>query len=209
MYKRQPKSSLDVTDGQTKKCTDYVPDIAGMVQYQWDGGLSHIRASGLLRVMSYRDLIHSRNHTVVGWGAMISGSWKIFRPLSIYASASVGQGQASYQGDLSIGNYDLVGDFNTPGKMYAPTSLGITAGIKYNFMPNLYACGSFGRMRYYPKQHLNNDEYKAGLYGAINLFWDISPRLQVGAEYLTGRRGNFNGTHANSNRIDALFQFSF
>ena len=204
-----PKSSLDVTDGQTKKCTDYVPDIAGMVQYQWDGGLSHIRASGLLRVMSYRDLIHSRNHTVVGWGAMLSGSWKIFRPLSIYASASVGQGQASYQGDLSIGSYDLVGDFNTPGKMYAPTSLGITAGIKYNFMPNLYACASFGRMRYYPKQHLNNDEYKTGLYGAINLFWDISPRLQVGAEYLTGRRENFNGTHANSNRIDALFQFSF
>lgn len=204
-----PKSYIDAIDGQTKKCPDYVPDLAAMVQYQWDEGLSHIRLSGLLRVMSYRDLITLKNKNVVGWGAMVSGMWKVFNPLTLYASFSAGQGQASYQGDLAIGNYDLIGDYDMPGKMYAPTSYGITAGVKYNFLPNLFACAAFGNMRYCPKKHLNDSEYKQGLYGAVNLFWNITSRIQVGAEYLMGKRINFNGAHANANRVDALFQFSF
>ncbi len=204
-----PKSYIDVVDAQTQKCNDYVPDIAALVQYQWDGGLSHIRLSGLMRVMAYRDLITSQNKNVIGWGAMASGMWKVFQPLTLYASFSIGQGQASYQGDLSIGNYDLIGDLDTPGKLYAPTSFGITAGVKYYFLPNLFACASFGDMHYTPQKHLNDSQYKEGLYGAINLFWDITPRIQVGAEYLMGKRNNFDGTHANANRVDALFQFSF
>lgn len=204
-----PKSYIDVMEGQTKKCPDYLPDMAAMAQYQWDGGLSHIRVSGLLRVMPYRDLIKSENRNVVGWGAMISGMWKVFNPLTVYASFSIGQGQASYQGDLAVGNYDLVGDLDTPGKLYAPTSYGITAGLKYNFMPNLFACAAFGDMRYCPKKHLDDTQYKEGLYGAVNLFWDITPRIQVGGEYLIGKRCNFNGSHANANRVNALFQFSF
>lgn len=204
-----PKSYIDVTPGQTKQCSDYVPDICAMAQYQWDGGLSHVRASGLLRVMGYRDLITSSNRNVVGWGAMLSGVWKVLRPLTFYWSGSVGQGQGSYQGELSIGNYDLVVDPALPGHLYAPTSFGITAGLKYNFLSNLYACGTFGMMRYCPRNRQSDDSYKQGLYGAATLFWDISPRLQVGAEYLIGNRRNFDGSRASADRAELLFQFSF
>jgi len=44
-----PQAYVDEIPDQAKKCADYVPDIAAMAQYQWDGGLSHIRISGLLR----------------------------------------------------------------------------------------------------------------------------------------------------------------
>lgn len=204
-----PQAYVDEIPDQAKKCADYVPDIAAMAQYQWDGGLSHIRVSGLLRVMPYRNLIKKRNCNVVGWGALLSGMWKVYHPLTLYASASVGQGFASYQADMSIENYDLVGDYRTPGEMYAPTTMGITAGLKYNFRYNVYLCGTFGMMRYFPKQHLNDDLYKQGMYGCATLFWDITPRIQCGIEYLAGRRLNFNGRHAGADRIDALFQFSF
>ena len=98
-----PKSSPDVIDGQTKKCADYVPDVAAMAQYQWDEGLSHLRLSGLLRVMSYRDLISNRNRNVVGWGAMVSGMWKVFKPLTLYGSVSVGQGMLLIRESLPPG----------------------------------------------------------------------------------------------------------
>lgn len=204
-----PKSAVTELADQTKKCPDYVPDICAMAQYQWDEGLSHVRVSGLLRVMPYRNLIQKRNRNVVGWGAMISGVWKVFNPLSLYASCSVGQGYESYQADFSDSNLDLVPDFRQPGKLYAPTAFGITAGVKYNFLYNLYAAVALGRMQYCPKQHLNDDQYKIGLYSAVNLFWDITPRIRVGAEYLAGRRKNFDGSHGNANRADVLFQFSF
>ncbi len=204
-----PKSNIDATPGLTAPCSDYVPDICAMAQYQWDEGLSHIRLSGLLRVMAYRDLIAQRNRRVVGWGAMFSGMWKVVSPLTLYWSGAVGQGQSSYQAELSIGSYDLVGDSANPGLLYAPTSFGITAGLKYNFLSNLYVCGTFGFMRYCPKHHQNDDDYQQGLYGAASLFWDLTPRLQFGAEYLIGQRRNFNGKHASANRAELLFQFSF
>ena len=47
------------------------------------------------------------------------------------------------------------------------------------------------------------------MYGAINLFWDITPRFQIGAEYLAGKRMDIGGMHGNANRADALFQFMF
>lgn len=204
-----PNSYITVQEGLTAKCPDDFPDIAFMGQYQWDGGLSHIRISGLLRRTPYRDLVEGRNHNVVGFGGMVSGMAKIINPLTLYGSFTAGRGQGSYQGDLRISNYDLVPDLDRPGRMYAPTSIGITAGLKYNFRSNVYACASFGMTQYYRRQKISDSEYRRGLYGALNVFWDLSPRLQVGAEYLYGRRQNFNGEHASADRVDALFMFSF
>lgn len=204
-----PKTYYATTPGETEKCNDYFPDLAAFVQYQWHGGLSHLRLSGLLRVTEYRDLLQLKNHNVVGWGAMLSGIFKVVRPLTIYGSVAYGRGQGSYQGDLRVGMYDLVADIDVPGRMYAPRSLGITAGLRYFFKSNIYACGSFGITRYYRKRYVADAEYRQGIYGALNLFWDITPRLQVGAEYLIGRRTNFNHEHSTADRVDALFQFCF
>ncbi|MCM1369208.1 MAG: DcaP family trimeric outer membrane transporter [Candidatus Amulumruptor caecigallinarius] len=204
-----PKSYIDAVEGYSEKCTDYIPDIAAMAQYQWDSGLSHIRVSGLLRVMTYRDLLEQKNKNVVGWGAMLSGRIKIFRPLSLYFSGAFGHGQGSYQGDLNIGNYDLVPYLDNPSKLYAPKSVGLTFGARYFIRNNIYACLAYGYSRYFRKENVSDNEYKYGMYGAVNIFWDIAPRIQIGAEYLIGHRANFNGMHAGADRVDALFQFSF
>lgn len=204
-----PKAYINTTEGLNAKCPENFPDIAVMAQYQWDGGLSHIRISGLLRRTPYRDLIAKRNYNVLGFGGMISGMAKILKPLTVYGSFTAGRGQGSYQGDLRVANYDLVADSGRPGRMYAPTSIGVTAGLKYNFRSNVYACTSFGMTQYYRRHKLSDSEYRRGIYGALNIFWDITPRLQVGAEYLYGRRLNFNGEHAVADRVDAVFQFSF
>lgn len=204
-----PSSAADTDNTLTEKCSDYVPDLAAMLQYQWNRGLSHVRLSGLLRVIPYRDLVTATNHNVVGWGAQLSTTFKVAKPVNIYVIAVYGQGHASYTGDLSVGNYDLVADPTQPGRLYAPKALSLTAGVKYNFLDNLYSCLTLATMRYYPKVNPDNDQYKYGQYAAINIFWDVTPRFQIGAEYLAGKRMNFNGAHANANRVDAMFQFSF
>lgn len=203
-----PSSAQTVTDGETTKCRDYIPDIVGLGQYQWDGGNSHIRASGILRIMSYRDLLSSRNKNVMGWGTQLSGRWQMFSPFAIYFQGVVGQGIGSYCGDLSEGEYDLVPSATIKGKQIAPLSLGISAGIQYDFSEKLFACIAVGESRYY-NNHANPDEYKYGLYGAVNVFYNITPRIQTGAEYLIGKRMNFDGTHATANRAELMLSFSF
>lgn len=196
-------------DSQTENCPNYLPDVAAMLQYQWNSGKSHVRLSGLLRGIPYRDLVEKKNHTIVGWGLQLSAVAKIVNPLTMYGILSYGRGHASYSGDLSIGNYDLVSRPDRPGKLYAPPMLGVTWGATYYFRPNLYATVALGELRYLPKYRTDDNEYKYGIYGAINCQWEITPRITCGLEYLAGKRMNFDRTHGNANRVNAMVQLSF
>lgn len=203
-----PESKVDADGVMTKKLDDYLPDVSAFVQYKW-GHDEHIRLSGILRSLPYRDLVNDRRHTVVGWGLQASAMFYPLNSLGVYMLCNTGKGYQSYLADMSIGAYDLVADATTPGRLYAPLAVGLNFGVKYNFTPTLYACAALGRVGYYPDYKVDGSDYRYGLYGAFNVFCDLTPRLQVGAEYLIGSRHNFNGEHNHANRIDLLFQFSF
>lgn len=204
-----PSSAIDADGTDTKACKDYVPDAAAFAQYQWAGGESHVRVSGLARCLSYRDMLVGKNYNIIGWGAQLSAVVKVIPQLDLYGIASVGRGHASYTTDLGIGNFDLVADPDNKGKLYAPTATGYVFGATYYFTPKLYSNLILSEQRYYPKENPGDSQYKYGLYGAINLYWDITPRFEIGAEYLAGKRMNFNGTHGNANRLTAMFMLSF
>lgn len=204
-----PSSSTSADGEYTKACNDYVPDLAAFAQYQWAEGESHVRLSGLARVLTYRDLIASRNYNIMGWGTQFSTVVKILPQFDLSGIVSVGQGHASYTTDLGVSNFDLVTDPGRKGKLYAPTAVGYVFGARYYFRSNIFANLTLSEQRYYPKQNPNDSQYKYGLYGAVNLFWDITPRFEVGMEYLAGKRMNFNGTHASANRLTAMAMFSF
>ena len=203
-------SQADTGDAsKTEKCPNYLPDAAALLQYQWDSGRSHVRLSGLLRGIAYRDLVEMKNRTIVGWGVQLSAVAKIVSPLTMYGIVSYGRGHASYSGDLSVGNYDLVARPGHPGELYAPAMVGFTWGATYYFRPNIYATVALGELRYLPDFRPDDSEYKYGLYGAVNCQWEITPRLTCGLEYLAGKRMNFNAAHANANRVNAMVQLSF
>ncbi len=203
-----PDSQTDCDGISTKAIDDWFPDVAVWGQYNLPHN-GHVRLTGLLRVIPYRDLVTSKNRSRFGWALQASGVWNPCNRLTLYAECNTGQGYQSTMGDLSIGNYDLVADTGTPGRLYAPWAMGLNAGVKYNFRDNLYACLALGDVRYFPRNGVAPTDYKYGMYGAVNLFYEPTPRLQVGIEYLIGSRHNFNRQHNHANRIDALFQFSF
>ncbi len=204
-----PESMVDADNVFTKSINDWSPDIIGFGQYEWDEGNQHLRLSGLMRMIPYRNLIEMKNKTKIGWALQLSSVFKVAKPVTIYATINGGQGYASYTNDLQIGNYDLLDLPNHKGEMYAPYSIGITAGLKYNFTDNLYSCLALGQMRFLPQHSVDGSQYKYGLYGAANIFWDINPRFQIGAEYLIGCRKNFDGQRGSANRINVLAQFAF
>lgn len=203
-----PSSQADCDGVKTEKIDDWFPDVAAWGQYNFAHG-GHLRLAALARVIPYRDLVTAQNRNRFGWGVQLSGVWNPINRITLYGEFNTGQGYQSTMGDLSIGNYDLVADGGTPGKLYAPWAMGLNVGMQYNFLDNLYSCIALGECRYFPKNGVAPSDYKYGLYGAINLFYEPTPRLQFGIEYLIGSRHNFDGQHGHANRIDALFQFSF
>jgi len=203
-----PSSQADCDGVMTKEISDWFPDILALAQYNLPHS-GHVRFTGMMRVLPYRDIVAGKNRNRIGWAVQLSGVVYPVSRLALYWVANTGQGYESTMNDLSIGNFDLVADAGTPGRLYAPLSMGLNFGAKYNFRPDLYAGLALGKAHYFPKYTVPGDSYKYGLYGAINLFYEPTPRIQVGIEYLIGSRHNFNREHASANRIDALFQFSF
>ena len=204
-----PSSSIKSDGVYTKGCSDYVPDLAAFVQYQWGGGASHIRFSGLGRILTYRDLVVGKNYNIFGWGAQLSTTIKVLPQFNLYGTATLGKGHESYTTDLASDSFDLVEDPDEKGKLYAPTAVGYVFGAQYYFTNNVFADVALSEQRYYPKDNPGDGQYKYGLYGAFNLFWDITPRFEVGMEYLAGKRMNFNGTHGCANRLTAMVMLSF
>ncbi len=202
-------SSYIQTDRFTEKSSDWLPDIVAAGQYSWDKGLSHVKLAAMLRSLSYRDIVAEKNHTVAGWGVMLSGVFSTPSPITLYGIASVGAGHASYTNDLSNGNYDLITDPTADGHLYAPLSYSFCIGAKYSINRNIMATISLSELRFNPRHTPDPTDYKRGLYGAANIIWYITPRLMLGGEYLIGQRQNFNGDRASTNRIDALLQLSF
>ncbi len=93
--------------------------------------------------------------------------------------------------------------------MYAPWSFGWFGALQYYFRPNLFVTAILGENRYKPQHAVSATEYKYGLYSAVNIFWDLTPRIQTAGEFNLGKRQNFNGEHNWARRVSILFQFSF
>lgn len=203
-----PSSQISVDNSSTAKVDSWMPDWAAFVQYQWTRG-QHVRLSGIIRTLPYRDLIAGKNYDVVGWGLQISSVAHPLPQLTTYVNASYGQGYASLGGDLLIGNYDLVADEHRPGRLYAPASYGWNIGLQYNFTHNLFASVTASRTRYCPKGDVSPDEYRSGRFYAINAFWNLTPRMQTGVEFDLGCRKNFSGDSRWARRIGMMVQFSF
>lgn len=202
-----PSSAVDVDGTATQKVSNWMPDWAAFAQYQWGSG-EHVRLAGIVRTLSYRNVKAARNYNIAGWGLQLSSVAHPLPQLTTYITASYGHGYAGLGGDL-LGNYDLVGDPDRAGYLYAPASFGWCLGVQYNIRPDLFVSASASHTRYLPAHRVSPDEYKYGMMADINIFWNLTPRIQVGAEYDWGKRQNFSRHHRYAHRIGAMCQFSF
>ncbi|MDE7410854.1 MAG: hypothetical protein K2M94_02330 [Paramuribaculum sp.] len=201
-----PATKINTDNVTTSKIDNWIPDLAIFAQYEW-GPTSHIRLSGIVRALSYRDIPAATNHYLAGWGLLLSGVGHPIPQLTTYGTISYGHGYAGLGGDLMTGNYDLVPD--NPGHLYAPALLGWNIGVQYNILPNLFVSTSLSLNRYLPSHSPSPDEYRYGMASDVNIFWNMTPRIQVGAEFDYGIRKNFDGQSRSARRIGAMAQFSF
>jgi len=205
-----PTNQIDTQKDITARVSQYIPDIAAFGQFAWgEGESSYIRLAGIVRNHPYRDLIEQKNHNVTGWGLQLSGKWHPEDHFTFYGAFNGGKGYASLGGDWLMGKYDLVGRPSEPGRMYAPGAGGGNAAVQYNLNPSMLFSATWGATRYLPEHDCPCDEYKTGMYIAVNYFWYLTPRICCAAELDLGRRGNMDGRSAWARRAQILAQFSF
>lgn len=203
-----PSASYSVIDGQSESISQRLPDVPAYIQYQWDGGKSHIRATAMLRNLSYRDLVTAENKFVTGYGVQLSGAVQCGSVASVLYQASYGKGIGTYQESLESQGFDLI-PASEAGKLEAPRSFGFSGGIRINPCEKLFLTSSYSMLRLYDQERLGGDTFRRANYAVVNAFYNPIPELQFGLEYLHGRRTEMSGINGKANRIQAMVKYSF
>lgn len=202
-----PKATI-TSNEFTQSINQHVPDIPAYVQYQWGTG-SHLRASAILRNLSYRDLVTAENRIRTGYGVQLSGIYDYAHLIDVYYAGAYGRGIGNYVNDLSGAGMDLIASPDKDGSMIAPRTFGIVGGIKVNLGDNFFVSGSYSFNHLYDQEQLGGDTYKQANYVVANAFYTPIQSLQVGLEYLHGTRKNVNDESASANRIELMVKYSF
>lgn len=206
---------MPVVDGTTNAqhsiAQQRMPDFTAYAQYGW-GTDSHFRVGGIVRSMTYTSSLSDKASAVTGWGVQASTSFNLSKKLEFFGQATYGKGIGQYLNDLSNLNVDIVPDPEKEGKMQALPMLGWFAGAQYNITPKVFVSGTYSMSRLYSENDYPKDEpgsYRYGQYLVANVFWHVTPNMQVGAEYLRGWRTNFDDSTRHANRMNLLVQYSF
>lgn len=203
-----PEMSLDTDNTQTAARSQYIPNLAASLQYEW-GYLQHVQLAAITRFLPYRDLVTNVNYQTMGWGLQFSTVFSPVNNISVYAVTNYGKGFASYSGDMTMGQYDMVADPDRPGRLYAPKAWGLMGGMQYHFNHNVFVSATYGHSRYLPSKAVAPSDYKYGDFVCANVFWNLTPRIMFAAEIDLGKRQDFSGAHHWSKRVGAIAQFSF
>ncbi|CDD90601.1 MAG TPA: hypothetical protein DDY73_02600 [Coprobacter fastidiosus] len=200
----------DITYGTySRSIKQRMPDIPAYIQYNW-GASSHIRATGLFRGLSYRNMVTENNRTLVGWGAQLSGLATLFPGFTFYYQGTYGKGISQYIDDLDSNNSDLVPDPCSEGRLQALPVLAFLGGVKYAFTSKCFASASYSQVRLYSRHgYYDAEGYKYGQYAVGNVFWNVTPNCQLGVEYLYGRRMSMDKSSGHASRIQAMVQYNF
>ncbi|MDE7136102.1 MAG: hypothetical protein K2N91_05675 [Muribaculaceae bacterium] len=207
-----PHDNYSELQGFTESTSAAMPNFAAYLQYGKTD--KHVRLAGIVKSMRYRDLASATNHSVTGYGLNLTTKYNILPALTFYGAANYGRGIGGMVNDLGNGSNDLLSYAATSdnaGKMYAPESFGWYAGLEYRFTPSVFSTVIFSQDRLYTKSGSDYaaGAYRYGMYAVANIFWDITPRFEIGAEFDWGRRVNVDGTADNAHRIGLSGSFSF
>lgn len=193
----------------TKSVNQRIPAIPAYLQYDWGGG-SHIRLSGIVRPMQYRDLKEGANAAAVGGGIQLSGNARIVDGVSLQFSGVYGRGLGSYLQDDEDLALDAVPTVDA-GKMSTVKNLGLTGGLNFAFSPKVSANVVYSHLtNWMPDDAVyDGSTYRYGDYVAANVIYSVNRFVSAGIEYDYGHRKDFNGDGLHANRIQAQLAVTF
>lgn len=191
--------------------TQRIPSIPLFLQYEWDGGKSHARMSGVFRTMQYRDLIEAKNRSQLGWGVQLSGLANPLQPLTLYWSATYGRGIGTYLQDDNGLHLNAIPSVIEEGRYKLVKNFGVTGGIKYEFSRHLAVNAMYSHLLNSCPDgaRIDGDAYRYGDYVAANVIYTINKIIATGIEYDYGHRKLFNGSSLHSSRIQAQLAITF
>ena len=186
------------------------PNVPIFFKYQFYKN-THVRVGGIMRDVSYRNLVNGAHRQKVAWGAQAS-SLVTIGDFHIAGQYTVGEGIGSLINDVSNVGMDVVPVPENDGKMMMLLTDAWFASLQYNINRNMFVGAVYSQSNIRSRKGFaaaNPDTYKRGQYVAVNMFANMSSNLQLGVEYLHGWRMDFDEHTYNANRVNLSARYNF
>ncbi len=183
------------------------PNIPAYVQFNLGENSSHIRVTGLYKSIPLYDSVDDCDVNINGWGAQLSGNLAICPNLRLYYSGTYGEGISFYMQDI----YGVVRDVTFNDGLAATKMYGWQASTLVQITPKMIFSTGYSVTKACGDRDLfqSVNEYRQGEYAFANIFYTLSPRIQLSAEYIWGKRTNLSGVNNRANRINTMVQYNF
>jgi len=181
-----------------------VPDLT--MRYTHRGDWGHVSIGGILRQLKY-EAVSGRSQSDTGFGANISGLFKLGTSTDFRYQLTAGEGIGRYIGLATVNQDALVrGD----GHLDALGGWAAYAGLRHVIRPGLR-----GNL-YYATSHWDNNTAWSGVNATqkvqswhANLIWSPAPKLDFGVEAIWGERTLESGLDGELTRLHMMARYSF
>lgn len=159
--------------------------------------------------MYVRNAVVDENKSLFGWGVQLSGTIKAWEWLRFYMNGVYGKGITPYIQDLTGSGLDLVPD--SSGEAISALKMwGWQAAARINLSPRCWLSGGYSMVQVdHDDSFTTGDMYHQGRYIFGNVFYALTPRCSIGAEYLYGSRKNMDSLKGHANRINLQVCYHF
>ncbi len=212
---------VDATYGRgSYSINQRVPDVPFYVQYSWAEGNGWLRMSGLLRNMMYEDELSGRRNEL-GYGIKASGAFPFCSKVTMYYQGVYGKGIASYIQDIQGYGYDMVPavesvlyngvkeEITNIGKLAKPEAWGFYAGLQWKVNQKMFTSATYSTVQIDLPESESGSAYKNAQYVVANIFYNLTPSVRTGIEYIWGCRENLDGTFKQNTRIQTAVRVNF
>ena len=194
--------SYKITNGDTESAW---PDT--VVSLKWQGDWGHLKPALIGRQIK-GDGSNSGSDTAIGWGTQLAGKIKV--PLlsekdNFKFQVVYGSGIGSYNNDK---DYDDA-LFNNGGDLKTINSFQGYSAFQHWWTGSLRSSAVFGWVDVDNRDAQSDDSLNRTLYTAGNLVWSPYKQVDIGIEYLWGKRENKNNDDGTANRIQATTKVKF
>ena len=199
--------SAEEGDSSGKNIKYSVPNLTAKLTQGFADGKGSVSARAL--VENYK----SADDSDTAWGLAAGVNYQVMDPLKISADVSYVDGNSNY---LYGSNSSYVVD-GANGKIAQNEAFGVQVGGTYKFNEKLRSTLAYGalfaddgtdyaRINYERKNTAANEEvYQAW----INFIYSPVKPLDLGVEYINGKRDTFAGNSYKDNRVGLMAKYSF
>jgi hypothetical protein len=125
-------------------------------------------------------------------------------------------GLNSSYGDGSAGNIISLAEGNVPGGVLGPDgslhtlkAWSLAPSLQFKLTPKLSTNLAYAAARVESSSLRNPDEMKGDTAWHVNLIYDFTKELRLGAEYMYGTRENVNGAEGHANRTQFMMMYTY